>query len=75
MYGQQRMWASIGWGVSAICVGWVVDQASQTSLLYNYTFAFNVMLMLWIGDAIVVGKITVGSNRNKPFHTTRWHGF
>ncbi len=34
-------------------------QASQASLFYDYSFAFNVMLVCWFLDAYVVGKISV----------------
>ena len=49
----------LGWGISAICVGYLVDVASQNSLLYDYSIAFNVMLVCWIADAVVVGKLSV----------------
>ena len=48
-----------GWGTSAICVGYLVDVASQKSLLYDYSIAFNVMLVCWIADAVVIGKLSV----------------
>ena len=49
----------VGWGLSAICVGYFVDAASQKSLLYDYTIAFNVMIVCWFADAFVVGKMSV----------------
>jgi hypothetical protein len=31
----------------------------QKSLLYDYSYAFNVMLVCWVVDAFIVGKISV----------------
>ena len=58
-FGHQRLWASVGWGSSALIVGYVVDNASSERLLFDYSPAFIVMTILWTIDIFVIGKIPV----------------
>jgi hypothetical protein len=61
-FGHQRLWASVGWGSSALLVGYLVDLASADSLLFNYAPAFTVMAIAWMIDAFIVKKLPVCSN-------------
>lgn len=63
-FGHQRLWASVGWGSSAILVGYMVDQFSSDSLLYNYTPAFAVMAVLWTLDVLVLTKLQIPESSN-----------
>ena len=58
-FGHLRLWASVGWGSSALIVGYMVDTASTDKLLYDYSPAFKAMTILWILDIIVLGKLSV----------------
>ena len=58
-YGQHRLWASVGWGLSAAVSGYLVDMDSQHSLLYNYQWAFTIMLVCWTADILVVSKLDI----------------
>lgn len=58
-FGHQRLWASIGWGSSALFVGYLVDVASAQKLLYDYTPAFGVMTILLVLDVFAIGKLPV----------------
>ena len=58
-FGHLRLWASVGWGSSALIVGYMVDAASADKLLYDYSPAFKAMTILWILDIIVLGKLSV----------------
>ena len=57
-YGQHRLWASVGWGLSAAVSGYLVDLASQDSLLYSYSPAFTIMLVCWAADILVVSSLS-----------------
>ncbi|CAH1959220.1 unnamed protein product [Acanthoscelides obtectus] len=47
-YGKQRVWGTIGWGLSALFAGYIVDLFSGTSI--TYTPAFIIMLVLSVFD-------------------------
>ena len=61
-FGHQRLWASVGWGSSALLVGYLVDLASETKLQFDYGPAFNTMAVIWFLDILVVGKLPVSMN-------------
>ena len=61
-YGTQRMYASAGWGVSAMIVGHLMDRASSKSLLSDYTLGFEVMLVAWLADAVAISFMKVHSS-------------
>ena len=58
-FGHQRLWASVGWGSSALLVGYLVDLASADQLLFDYGPAFQVLVFLWILDIIIIMKLPV----------------
>ena len=58
-YGTQRMYASAGWGISAMIVGHLMDSASSQSLLSDYTLGFEVMLVAWLADAVAISFMKV----------------
>ena len=60
-FGQQRLWASVGWGCAAIIGGHLVDMASQDSLLYQYGVAFFIYTVLYVADVVVIRKLEVRS--------------
>lgn len=56
-FGHQRLWASVGWGFSALTVGYLVDAASESHLLFDYSPAFTVMSILFVIDFFVIRKM------------------
>ena len=64
-FGHQRLWASVGWGLSALIVGYLVDIASESRLLFDYSPAFTVMTVLLIIDLFVIRKIPNTSTLSK----------
>ena len=58
-YGEQRLWASVGWGLMAAVSGYIVDQDSRNSLLFNYSTAFKIMVACWAADLVVVSGLKV----------------
>ncbi|XP_040579581.1 major facilitator superfamily domain-containing protein 6 isoform X1 [Lepeophtheirus salmonis] len=58
-YGQQRTWNSIGWGISALLMGKLMDIYNQDKLLFDYSPVFNSMLILWTLDIIVIGFLQI----------------
>ena len=56
-YGEHRLWASVGWGLMAAVSGYLVDLDSQDSLLYNYSWAFLLMLVFWTADILTVSRL------------------
>jgi len=61
-FGHQRLWASVGWGSSALLVGYLVDLASADQLLFDYSPAFGVLTFLWILDIFIIMKLPISSN-------------
>jgi len=49
----------VGWGSSALLVGYLVDAASETKLQFDYGPAFTTMAILWLLDAFIVSKLPV----------------
>ena len=67
-YGQQRLWASVGWGLMAAVSGYVVDMDSRDSLLFNYSTAFKIMAACWAVDLMVVSGLKVPERAGKKEH-------
>lgn len=65
-YGNQRMYASAGWGVSAMIVGHLMDRASSRSLLSDYTLGFEVMLVAWVADVVAISFMKVSLSYYQP---------
>ena len=60
-FGHQRLWGSVGWGSSALLVGYLVDLASADQLLFDYSPAFGVLTFLWILDIFIIMKLPVST--------------
>nr|CAI5862004.1 unnamed protein product [Callosobruchus analis] len=54
-YGKQRVWGTIGWGLSALFSGYIVDLFSGSSI--SYTPAFIIMLVFSIFDLLACTKL------------------
>lgn len=53
LYGRQRLWGAVGWGVFSILAGWLVDQSSVHQAYKDYSIVFYLMLAAIGPDALV----------------------
>ncbi|MCP4539146.1 MAG: MFS transporter [Chloroflexi bacterium] len=51
-YGKQRLWGSVGWGLAAPIIGWVIEQNGQGWAFYGY-------FILSLGTLIVASRLPV----------------
>ena len=58
-YGQQRLYASIGYGSCAFISGYVIHYVSEGHFLNNYTPCFIMMVVFWLSAAYIVGEIGI----------------
>ena len=56
-FGQQRLFASLGWGSCAFISGYMIKNASETSILNNYNPSFLIMAFLWIMATYNAGRL------------------
>jgi MFS family permease len=57
LYGQQRMFGSIGWGTFSIIAGLAVDKFSEGQSVKNYTVVFIMTMVLIIFDMLVSARL------------------
>lgn len=57
-YGKQRLWGTVGWGISALISGSLVDLFSEDEV--NYLPAFIILLTFLVFDVISCLKLRVG---------------
>lgn len=60
-YGRQRVFGAIGFGISALLAGYVIDLFSSDDSLKNYAPAFLLTLAFGTMDIFVCTKLKVGS--------------
>ncbi|XP_050432844.1 uncharacterized protein LOC126840886 isoform X2 [Adelges cooleyi] len=58
-YGKIRCWSSVGWGISSIASGWLVDYFSSDPKNKNYMPVYCTCLLISICHFIVILKIKV----------------
>lgn len=59
LYGKQRLWGSMSWGVLAMINGVVIDAVSVEGQEKNYAPAFYLMLVPLIADVVVSYRLKV----------------
>ncbi|XP_013146484.1 PREDICTED: major facilitator superfamily domain-containing protein 6-A [Papilio polytes] len=52
LYGKQRLWGSVGWGIFSLLTGTLIDWFSEGAYK-DYTIAFILMFVFMCGDVIV----------------------
>lgn len=50
LYGQQRLWGAVGWGIFALLAGLLVDEMSRGRVLKDYSGVFYMMVALMALD-------------------------
>uniref|UniRef100_A0A6B2L490 Major facilitator superfamily associated domain-containing protein n=1 Tax=Arcella intermedia TaxID=1963864 RepID=A0A6B2L490_9EUKA len=67
-YGQQRLWCAISWGLSALLLGYVIDQTSFNALFY-FTYSMVIIEVLLVLCLIprktILAKSDNNNNNNK----------
>lgn len=67
LYGNQRKWGSIGWGLFTLFSGFLVDLVSGDSLIKNYTPCFWVAGILLTLNFYVCWKWDVRAQHSRIF--------
>lgn len=82
LYGNQRLWGSIGWGTFSLLAGFLVDHFSNGKASKDYTVVFYMTVIIIGVDILVSSKLKVShmlrwlmevlmTNRNHPFQHTQ----
>ncbi|KAL4082822.1 hypothetical protein QTP88_029478 [Uroleucon formosanum] len=58
-YGKQKCWASFGWGIFSIFIGWLVDWCSINKKEKDYSPVFYSCIILVICNLFVINKLKV----------------
>ncbi|XP_053598323.1 major facilitator superfamily domain-containing protein 6 [Microplitis demolitor] len=56
-YGRQRVWGSIGWGVTALTAGYAMDLVSEDDHYKSYTPAFILVIVFTFFDVLSCTKL------------------
>ncbi|XP_015372484.1 PREDICTED: major facilitator superfamily domain-containing protein 6-B-like isoform X2 [Diuraphis noxia] len=59
MYGKQRCWGAIGWGIFSIFAGWLLDLFSSSEVNKNYLPIYYLCLLVLLGNFFVASKLEV----------------
>lgn len=59
LYGKQRMWGSLGWGLISLLSGLLVDSMSRGQALKDYSGVFYLMLAFMVCDLFAATSIRV----------------
>jgi len=60
LYGQQRLWGAVGWGVVAPVAGWLMDRAGMTAAFGGYVILMCGCLLVVVG--LPVGRVNIGGS-------------
>lgn len=59
LYGRQRLWGAVGWGIFSLLSGTLVDFNSGTGSVKNYTVIFYVMAAALLPNTMVSSCLEV----------------
>ncbi|XP_055536478.1 major facilitator superfamily domain-containing protein 6 isoform X2 [Wyeomyia smithii] len=57
LYGNQRLWGSVGWGIFSLLAGFLVDQFSNGKTTKDYTVVFYMTIIIIGFDIVVSSKL------------------
>ncbi len=60
LYGRQRLWGAVGWGIVAPLAGWLIDRAGMTAAFGSYVVLMAGCLLAAIG--LPVGHVSIGGS-------------
>lgn len=59
LYGKQRCWGAIGWGIFSIFAGWLLDIFSSSDVNKNYLPIYFLCLLVLLCNFFVASKLGV----------------
>lgn len=59
LYGKQRLWAAVGWGLFSLLAGYMVDRMSRGQALKDYSGVFGMMVVLLTCDVLFSSRVKV----------------
>lgn len=59
LYGNQRLWGSVGWGIFSLLAGFLVDQMSYGKVNKDYTVVFCMTVIIIAVDMVVSSRLKV----------------
>lgn len=59
LYGKQRLWAAVGWGIFSLIAGYLVDRVSQGETLKDYRVVFVLMAVMLAFDLVFSFRLEV----------------
>lgn len=76
LYGKQRLWAAVGWGLFSLLAGYMVDRMSSGQAVKDYSGVFAMMVVLMACDVLFSSRLKVCEERDRnqvtnlklPFH-------
>lgn len=63
LYGNQRLWGAIGWGIFSIIAGLLVDENSSFQSIKNYTVIYYMMATALVPDMLVSSCLEVNLSK------------
>ncbi|XP_055619237.1 major facilitator superfamily domain-containing protein 6-A isoform X2 [Toxorhynchites rutilus septentrionalis] len=63
LYGNQRLWGSVGWGIFSLLAGFLVDQMSHGKSNKDYTVVFYMTILIIAVDMAVSSKLKYTQKR------------
>lgn len=64
LYGNQRLWGAVGWGVFSIIAGIMVDEMSGFKYFKNYSVIYFLMAAALLPDMLVSGCLEVRATKS-----------
>lgn len=65
LYGKQRLWAAVGWGVFSLIAGYMVDRMSPGGVPKDYSGVFVMMAVLLACDLICSCSLKVSGGERE----------
>lgn len=62
LYGQQRLWGGVGWGIFSLLAGVLVDEMSRGQVLKDYSGVFYMMVVLMAADLVFSTRLDDRTN-------------
>lgn len=59
LYGKQRCWGAVGWGLFSIIAGWLLDFFSSSEVNKNYLPVYYLCLLVILCNFFAASKLEV----------------
>lgn len=64
LYGHQRVWGSVGWGIFSLLAGYLVDAYSGGKVYKNYSVIYYLMAAALLPNTLVSSCLEVSRSKN-----------